>query len=223
MLAVAKGFVVQDRADHIQKHALLLLILLLLGLLGYVLPWIVSSSAAMTLNAFDLAEWTSLHPAQGHTSPPLLAPLLARAQLVILTVTFAVIASRGPWRSVSAVAVFFLALAQLPPFEYVYDIANLNYRQQFVLALASLIAGLLVTRTGQRRIVRILLFALPAVGIVTVYAGVSQAFEVYRPLQPVASAGLGPWILIASYIGIIAIGLLAAPTYFSGAERDETI
>ena len=28
----------------------------------------------MTLNAYDLAEWVSLRPAQQHTSPPLVTP-----------------------------------------------------------------------------------------------------------------------------------------------------
>ena len=200
----------QNRVDPVQKHALLLLILLLLGLLGYVSPWAVAPSASMTLNAFDLAEWTSLHPAQRHTEPPLLAPLLLRAQLVILTLIFALTASRRAWRWISALTVLLLALAQLPPFEYVYDIANLNYRQQFGLALFSLIAGLVATRFGHRRLMRFLLIVLPVLGIVSVYAGVSQAFGVYRQLQSVASVGMGPWLLVASYIGIGAIVLFAA-------------
>ena len=202
-----------SRVDPIQKHALLLLILLLLGLFGYVSPWAVTRSAPMTLNAYDLAEWTSLHPAQRHTTPPLLAPLLLRAQLVILTLTFAVTAS-GRW--ITALVVLLLALAQLPPFEYVYDIANLNYRQQFGLALFSLIAGLVTTRFGHRRPARSMLIVLPVVGIALVYAGVSQAFEVYRQLQAVASVGMGPWLLVASYIGIGALCLLALRT--SGAN-----
>ena len=42
----------------------LALLLLIIGLCGYLLPWIVAPSSAMTLNAYDLAEWTSLHPLQ---------------------------------------------------------------------------------------------------------------------------------------------------------------
>jgi hypothetical protein len=162
----------------------------------------------MTLNAFDLAEWTSLYPAQRHTSPPLLAPLLLRAQLVILTLTFSLIASRWPWRAISAIVVLILALAQLPPFEYVYDIANVNYKQQFFLALASLIGGLAAIGLGRRRFARILLIAQPVIGMMTAYAGVSLAFDVYRQLQSVASIGLGPWLLLAGYGGIAALGLL---------------
>ncbi len=195
-----------NQVDPVQKHPLPLLILLTLALLGYVLPWAVTSSAPMTLNAYDLAEWTSLHPAQRHTEPPLLAPLLLRAQLVILTLSLALAAS-GRWTT--ALVVLLLALAQLPPFEYVYDFANLNYRQQFGLALFSLSAGLVATRFGQRRLMRFLLIVLPILGLVSVYAGVSQAFEVYRQLQSAASVGVGPWLLAVSYVGIAAIGLLA--------------
>ena len=195
------------RVSPIPQHRRLLLIPLLLALLGYVLPWAIATSAPMTLNAFDLAEWTSLYPAQRHTSPPLLAPLLLRAQLVILTLTFGLLASRWPWRLISAIVVLILALAQLPPFEYVYDLANVNYKQQFFLALASLIGGLVAIGLGRRRFARILLIALPVMGLVTMYAGVSLAFDVYRQLQSVASIGLGPWLLLASYAGIAALGL----------------
>ena len=128
----------RGQVDSKREHSLLLVMLALLGLLGYLLPWAVASSAPMTLNAYDLAEWASLHPAQRQTTPPLLAPLLLRAQLVVLSSIIALSVSQ---RWVAAAAVVALALAQLPPFEYVYDIANLNYRQQFVLALVSLVAG----------------------------------------------------------------------------------
>jgi len=80
---------VRDQVDAIEKQAFLPAMLLLLGLLGYLLPWAVASSAPMTLNAYDLAEWTSLHPAQRQTTPPLLAPLRLRAQLAILSLAFA--------------------------------------------------------------------------------------------------------------------------------------
>lgn len=198
-----------DRVEHIQVHQRLLLIALAVGLLGYLLPWTVAPSAPMTLNAFDLAEWTSLHPAQRQTAPPLLAPLLLRAQLVFLTLAFAITTSGRTWRLFSVAAVVLLALAQLPPYEYVYDLANLNYRQQFFLALASLISGLLATVMGQRRIAWMLLLALAIVGTVSVVAGVAQAFELYRQLQQTTSVGLGPWILSSSYIAIATTSLLA--------------
>ena len=192
-----------DQVNSIERYGLLPVILLLLGLLGYLLPWAVAQSAPMTLNAYDLAEWTSLHPAQRQTTPPLMAPLLLRAQLVILSLAFAVTASR---RWIAAAAVVVLALAQLPPFEYVYDIANLNYRQQFVLALVSLVAGLAATRLRNRRIIRLLLFLLAVAGILSVHAGAAQAIEAYR--QP-ATIGFGPWLLTASYVGVAAITVLA--------------
>ena len=200
----------RGQVDSKREHSLLLVMLALLGLLGYLLPWAVASSAPMTLNAYDLAEWASLHPAQRQTTPPLLAPLLLRAQLVVLSSIIALSVSQ---RWVAAAAVVALALAQLPPFEYVYDIANLNYRQQFVLALVSLVAGLAATRLRNRRMIWLLLFLLPVAGIGSVIAGVAQAFEAFR--HP-ADIGLGPWLLVASYVGIAAINLLAAR---SNAER----
>ena len=194
----------RNQVDSMEKQASLPVMLLLLALLGYLLPWAIAPSAPMTLNAYDLAEWTSLHPAQRQTNPPLLAPLLLRAQLLILSLALALTVSQS-W--VAAAAIVALALAQLPPFEYVYDIANLNYRQQFALALVSLVAGLAATRFKNRRLTRFALFLLPVAGIFSVHAGVAQAFEVFR--QP-AAMGFGPWILTASYAGIAAFSLLAA-------------
>lgn len=194
----------RDQIDSIESHGLLPVMLLLLGLLGYLLPWAVATSAPMTLNAFDLAEWTSLHPAQRQTTPPLSAPLLLRAQLAIISLAFALSISRT-W--IAAAAIVVLALAQLPPVEYVYDIANLNYRQQFVLALFSLVAGLSATRLRNRRRNLLLLFLLSVAGLVSVFAGVAQAFEAHRQQ---AAIGYGPWLLTASYVGIAATSLLAA-------------
>ena len=208
---------VRSRRD--QEYERLPLILSLIGLVGYALPWVVATSAPMTLNAFDLAEWASLHPAQRHASPPLLAPLLLRTQLLILTVTFGAAASSRPWTSIIAVLVLILAAAQLPPFEYVYDIANLNYRQQFILALLSLLAGLTATRLSNRRIMRSLLVLLPVIGVVTAYAGLSQALDVYRQLQPVASIGLGPFVLVGCYLGILAAALFGSAVFDDSVNR----
>ena len=117
--------------------------LIVVALCGYALPWIVAPIASMTLNGHDLAEWASLVPSQRATSPPLLAPLLLRLQPVMLSLLLGVHRDRTPksGMAMSAAAICLLAAAQLPPFEFVYDINNLNYRQQFSLAALSLIAG----------------------------------------------------------------------------------
>ncbi len=195
-----------------RDHSSLPLVLLVLAFVGYLVPWLVAPSAPMTLNAHDLAEWVSLYPAQHHTSPPLLAPLLLRLQLVILTLALGALPANKSGKLVAAIIIVVLAIGQLPPPEYVHDIGNLNYRQQFGLATTSLIAGLFLLRVRHSSLQLIFLIVSPLVGILAALAGMSQAYDVYMSLHTNGTIGLGLWILIASYAGLIA-------TVFAGRLR----
>ncbi len=191
-------------------YTLILYLLVTVGLAGYVLPWIVAPSAALTLNAYDLAEWTSLHPLQRQTSPPLLAPLELRLQLVIFTVTLGMLASGRSLRAISGILIVLLAFAQLPPFEFLNDIRNLNYGQQFALALASLILSLAALPFNPPRILPIVLAVLSALGIASALHGLSQAQELFAHLQQNASTAAGFWITVASYGGIIVVSVASS-------------
>lgn len=158
----------------------------------------------MTLSAFDLAEWASLIPAQRATSPPLLAPLLLRLQLVMLCLILGTVADSRAKAATAAIAILLLAVAQLPPFEYVYDINNLNYRQQFFLAVASLIGGFAAIPLRQQRLVTLATIVLPIVGLVTSIAGLTQTEALYRQFQLGATIGAGIVILSLSYLALLA-------------------
>ena len=125
--------------------------------------------------------------------------MLLRLQLVILSVLLAALASRQPLKALSGIIIVALAVSQLPPFEYVYDIANMNYKQQFILAVTSIVAGLLVIRFSGKRVLGILASVLPVVGIISATYGLSLAYDLFEQLQPGGSIGLGLWILLASY------------------------
>ena len=101
-----------------------------------------------------LAEWASLHPSQPGTSPPLIVPLLLRVQLVFLALMVGLLAAGGMHRTSAALVIAVFAIAQIPPLEIVYDPNNLNYRQQLIMAMASLILGLaaLRLRLGRARV-----------------------------------------------------------------------
>ena len=159
----------------------------------------------MTLNAYDLAEWSSLHPAQWNTSPPLVLAFLLRLQLVILSFIIGLLANGKASITLSAIIIMLLAVAQLPPFEFVKDINNLNYRQQFFLALASITGGIALLRLNMKRITLLALIALPFVGVLSAAYGQNQAMALYAHLQQEAAAAAGLWILVASYGGMVAI------------------
>ncbi len=178
------------------------------GIIGYLLPWIVAPSAAMTLSAFDLAEWSSLHPAQGGT---LEVALLLRAQLVILTVMVGASAV-GKRVALAAVLILLLAIAQVPPFEFVNDPGNLNYRQQLILAACSVTAGLAAALFARGRLsatwLSILTILLSLAGLATSIMGLQGAQALLAQLGQAADPGAGIWILGFSYLGLTGVSLI---------------
>ena len=179
--------------------------MVLAGLVGYLQPWIVAPTGSMTLSAFDLAEWASLVPAQRVTSPPLLASLLLRLQPVIICLLLGAVADSRAKIALSAVAILLLSTAQLPPFEYVYDLNNLNYRQQFFLAFASLVGGFAAMLLSGRMLASLATIVLPIVGLVTSVMGLARAEALLAQFQLDASSGAGIVILSATYFALLAL------------------
>lgn len=195
----------QRRASS--NATILMVALILFGLYGYLQPWIIAPAGSMSLNAYDLAEWASLIPAQRSTSPPLAVPLLLRLQPLILSLLLSIIASGRRGLALSAAAICLLAIAQLPPFEFIYDINNLNYRQQFVLAAVSLLAGLGLVLLQRAWLSTILMLALATVGIATAALGLSEAIALYSIFGMAAAPGAGIWIMGLCYALVLLLGL----------------
>lgn len=188
-----------------RRPSALLYVLLVGGLAGYLLPWIVAQTAPMTLNAYDLAEWMSLHPPQWHSNPPYAVPLMLRMQLVIVACLAGLLATSKKPRTLAVVLIIILAIAQLPPLEFLSNINNLNYRQQFLLAGAGLIVSLALIPLKSNGIATFLFVALPLTGGVTAVHGTSEALKVYIHFGHSGEAGAGLWLLVAAYCGIVAV------------------
>lgn len=126
------------------------------AIVGYVLPWLMGSGAALSFHAYDLAEWTTLMPASYAEMPPLLTAFLLRLPLLCMGVTSAVfsLSQRGWARAVFVGIWLALAAASLPPFEFLSYSDNPNYRQQAVLAALTLAAGGTIMLPLVRRAVR---------------------------------------------------------------------
>ncbi|WP_162910000.1 hypothetical protein [Aggregatilinea lenta] len=126
-----------------------------LALLCYYLPWFVHQSAGFTTNAYDLAEWSSLHPATRSSNPPLLTSFLLRLPHVLLLFAAGIAANglrdeRLRW-IVRAVALL-LVLRLVPPVEFFRDeSADPNYRQMLLLTVmgGGLVLVSLVVRPGR--------------------------------------------------------------------------
>ena len=178
---------------------------IILGLIGYVLPWIVTPTAPLTLGAYDLAEWTSLHPSQPTTIPALIVPLLLRVQLVIITLIIALSAQTNKLRFIAIVAIVPLSISQLPPLEFLTIATNnINYQQQFILATISLVVGLILTKFKPIQLVPYMIILLVGIGIISSIGGIQQAQSLYILSLQENSLGAG---VIFTCIAYIAIGL----------------
>ena len=177
---------------------------LVLALAAYYLPWVYHRAAALTFNANDLAEWTSLAPVVRDAGIPFLVPFLLRMVLAFLALLFALSATCahkpiGRWGF--ALLAILLAITLLPPPEFFRGAWNdANYRQQFGIALATtlgLIAVVVLQRRSQlQRYQRRLEIALLLFTAICAIVGDIMALNVVRSYQIDASVGGGMIVLV---------------------------
>lgn len=185
------------------KNLPLLYFGILLALIGYMLPWITTPTTPLTLGAYDLAEWASLHPSQPNTTPVLIVPLLLRIQLVIITLTIALSASTDTLRIFSIIAIVPLSIAQLPPLEFLTIAnSNINYQQQFVLATISLVLGVGLSVFKPMRLIPYIIILLVGMGMVSAIAGLQQAQTLYILSLQENTVGAGVIVLGIAYLVI---------------------
>jgi hypothetical protein len=184
-------------------------------LIAYVLPWVLHSTSSMTLNAYDLAEWTTLSPAQRQISPALPVALGLRLQLPIL-VALGVILLRASRQGFFALGLVILgALVQFPPLEFIGQWQDVNYQQQAMLVVVTLmVSGLLWWVFGGRRWRLFSVLLLSILGLVSSYLGWQGAIAIMEPFGLVMSVGLGYIAMLIGYVGFI-VWALASLTILS--------
>lgn len=223
------------------KNTSILYLCIVFGLVGYILPWIVTPTAPLTLGAYDLAEWTSVHPSEPHTISVLLVPLLSsephtisvlivplllRIHLVIITLIIALAVHTDKVRLLAIIIIIPLSIAQLPPLEFLTIATdNINYQQQFILATISLVAGLVLTIFKSMRFVPHISIILVGIGIIATIAGLQQAQGLYTMSLQENSLGAGIIVLCLAYLAIAVIHLqyLKLKLPFNAKQQQATI
>ena len=163
------------------RRAWLILGTVILATACYYLPWYVHDTAAFTTNAFDLAEWASLHPAVRSSSPPMLTSFLLRFPQVTLVFALTLAAnglhdprSRWIWRFIALVP----ALRFFPPSDFFTGAnADPNYRQMLLLTglcAGGVFAAILLERAAAW-FQAALLIAASVVGVIAGWWGLSRA------------------------------------------------
>jgi uncharacterized membrane protein YsdA (DUF1294 family) len=191
------------------------------ALAAYYLPWIANRAAALSANAYNLAEWTSLHPAVRGANVPLVAPFLLRAALggLALLFGFRVLRALTGWLRLAYVALaIWLALTLLPPLDFfrgAWD--DPNYRQQFLLSVGTLIGLGILAVAGRRASPRLLRRAEASVSLLALLSGLIGeilAQNVIRSLQIDAPLGVGVVLLVAC-LGLAGLAAWRASTRLS--------
>jgi hypothetical protein len=162
----------------------------------YLLPWVVNPEASLTPNGYELAEWTSLHPVVRGGNPPLVPSLLLRLPLVCIPLVVAFSArQRSP---LAALLVLVVSAGLLPP-ELLQASGNANSSQQGVLALVTLIGGMIGVSGILPKVRRWIATGAALVGAIASVLGLAQGVDLMRGFNLPAEIGLGGVALATAF------------------------
>ena len=159
------------------NNVLLFPLFLTLVLVGYLLPWVLTSASSLSMGAYDLAEWSSLHPIVKQTAPFLWITLALRIPLAVLAILLVIyLAKTLHLPSIALVCLFVSAIALLPPLEFFTTFRDdPNYRQQLFLALFTVVIGTIAVFGKPKSLNLILAITLSALGVLASAIGLYQA------------------------------------------------
>jgi len=183
------------------SHPLFFWIVFLLALVAYSLPWVLTPDTGLNMGAYDLAEWASLHPAVRAASPTLLVSFSLRLPLALLALLSAF--SDGQMRSrwLRAVVVGLLSMALLPPLEFFTQYReDPNYRQQFALAVLTLLGGSFGLTSYPDRWRGLIFIALTVLGGVSSLWGLWQGYTLLRDFHLPLNLGVGGTMLVLCFL-----------------------
>lgn len=192
--------------DSANNSAALWILCIILAV-AYILPWLSSHSTALTLGAFDLSEWTSLHPSVVNSSPALIVPLLLRLIPVLIVLIITVNTIPSPKRAVwwiTALIMICVAIALFPPLEFLTsERGNINYRQMFAISGGVLLMGG-IGLSGILYRYRIWLTIITAsVGMICTLFAISQAYQLYADFYLPRTIGIGAILTALTFLIII--------------------
>lgn len=181
----------------------ILVVFLVLILVTYAQPWVINPGASLSPGGYDLAEWASIHPISGGESPPLLTALLLRLPLVCAVLSFAfLLPSDKKHRILAGIAVLLIATALLPPFEFLSDSGNWNYRQQFALAVITLMGGFVGLSGWLKNYRSVIGIASAVIGVVVCLVGLSRAYALKEGFDLPLHIGVGG-LGTAAFFGLL--------------------
>ncbi len=180
----------------------------------YLLPWVVNPAASLTPNGYELAEWTSLHPAVRGANPPLVTSLLLRLPPVCTALLVAFTARRGV---IPMLVVLVISAGLLPP-ELLQATNDPNSAQQGILALVTLIGSGIGFSGVLPKARRWIALVIALVGGVACVIGLVQGMDLMHGFNLPAQVGLGG-VALALAFAIAAAGAYNAATIKQTGQR----
>lgn len=160
----------------------------------YFAPWSSHTATSLTFGAYDLAEWTSLHPSVRFVEPVLQTTLSLRLPPVLLIIVFALAGGvpRFSWMWWFSLAVVLVgALALMPPLEFFAATDDPNYRQQALLTVMALSGGLIALSGLVMRVRWPLISLLCAGAILSAITGLRDAQALWDAFHIDVGLGVG--------------------------------
>jgi len=176
----------------------------------YTLPWSTHSTSSLTFGAYDLAEWSSLHPAVRFVEPILQTPLLLRLPAALLLMAFALNVpssrfSRAWWIAFAVVIVG--AIALMPPLEFFSATDDPNYRQQALVATVALLGGLVGLSGTFARVALPLVILISGATLAIALIGFDAAYRLLIAFQVAPTLGIG---VIGFGVAVLSILVFAS-------------
>ena len=178
-------------------------------IVGYARPWLLTQSTALSSAPYDLAEW-----ARQISYEPVVGVLLLRLPLTLITLIVAL-----QWRNVVTstisrwiltIILVGLILAQLPPLnEFRNFFTDPNYLQKLVLSSLSVIGGIIVllyATSSLRQAIGLIVIGL--LGIVTVVLSIREIQAYYTQYSIEHRLEIGVGVILVGLCCVVALGIL---------------
>lgn len=137
-------------------------------------------------------------------APALLATLFLRLPLLVLAW---VVAFNSGNQLLRGLFVFVCAVALLPPFQFFSTLDDINYRQQFILAIITLVGGGVGLSGQLHRWEPFIAAATAVVGAVLVLLGTVQGYSLMHDYGLPTQIGLGSPIFAVCCLGLALFSL----------------
>ncbi|TVR22237.1 MAG: hypothetical protein EA396_06100 [Anaerolineaceae bacterium] len=187
----------------------LIFILLILAGGAYTLTWVNTPPVALSFNAYDLAEWVTLHPVAENTSHPMQTALMLRLALVLLIWMLALHVrynfnanGRGRWAGYAVLLALLAAI--FPPLEILTEPQNTNYQQQAILFSAAVLGTMVALSGWFMRYTRWLINLIGVGAIVCSFAGLLAARNLLIGFSMPVIFGWG------GFLFVLAVGMSMA-------------